>query len=159
MKKFKIEYKNPKDLRPYKLNAKTHPQSQVDLIKHSIHTIDFDQPIVIDDKNEVIKGHGRLLSSIELNLDLVPVIIRNDLTEIEKRAARLADNRSAESPLDLDILKLELSELNLEMDLNDIGFNLDDLEEKEVLPPDDFKEYDENIETQHKCPKCGYEWD
>ena len=128
MNKFKIEYRNPKDLIPYKLNAKTHPASQIALIKHSIDTFKPDQPIVIDENNVILKGHGRRLAAIELGMESFPVIIRTDLTEAEKRAARLADNRSAESPLDFDILKLELDELKLDFDIADIGFDEDFLD-------------------------------
>lgn len=123
MKKFKIEYIDPKKLKPYKLNAKTHPQSQLDLLAHSIVNFEPDVPIVCDENYEIIKGHGRHMVFLQRNYDLCPVIIRDDLSKTEKRAARLADNRSAESPLDTEILKLELDELKLDFELADIGFD------------------------------------
>jgi len=165
--KYKIEYKNPADLIPYKLNAKKHPDEQIRLLKYSIDTFKPDQPIVIDEKGVIIKGHARRVVAMELGMKEFPVIVRSDLSEKEKKAARIADNRTAESGWDTDILALELPELDI--DLNDMGFDeryLDSLgmdmndpaglgDEK---PPDDFSEYDENIPTEHQCPKCGYKW-
>ncbi len=119
--KLKIIYKNPADLISYKLNAKTHPTEQIKLIKYSIDTFNADQPIVIDEKGIIIKGHGRKLAAMELGITSFPCIVRSDLTDQEKRAARLADNRSAESPLDSDILTLELEDLDINLD--DIGFD------------------------------------
>ena len=168
--KFKIEYKNPADLIPYKQNAKTHPDKQVDLIKYSIDNFDFDQPVVVDEHNEIIKGHGRTIAAMQLGIDKVPVIVRTDLNETQKRAARLADNRSAESPLDLGILDIELGELGQDFNLDDIGFDTEYLkdigfpdetegnENTDKESPEDFKEYDEDIETEYCCPKCGYGW-
>ena len=164
-KKMKIIMRNPQDLKPYKLNAKTHPAAQIALIKHSIDTFKPDQPIVIDEDGVIIKGHGRRLAAMELGLKEFPVIVRDDLTEIEKRAARLADNRSAESPLDNDFLKLELDELGIDLDLDQIGFDkgyLDGLgidgTDEGKTPPDDFPEYGDDIETDYCCPKCHYKW-
>ena len=165
MKKFQITYIDQKEIKPYKLNAKTHPQKQIELIKHSIDTFNFDQPIVIDENNEILKGHGRRLAAIELGIDKVPVIVRNDLTDQEKRACRLADNRSAESQIDVDILALELE--TLEYSLDDIGFDKEYLDiiglNDEKIEIDDFFEDDEsNGEKEKKektiiCQYCGKE--
>ena len=137
----KIIMRDPRKLKPYKLNAKTHPQKQVDLIAHSIHHFGEDQPIVVDENDVIIKGHGRQLAHIQLGSKKCQVIVRDDLSETEKRAARLADNRSAESPLDRDILKMEIEELSVEMNLDNIGFDKDHLCSLDIdLGLDDMKD-------------------
>lgn len=124
----KIEYRNPKELKPYEKNAKRHPQEQIRLIRNSIERFKMDQPIVIDKKGVIIKGEGRRLAAIELGLEAVPVIVRNDLSEEEKRIARLADNRSAESMFDIGILSAELEDLKVDFNPEDFGFSEDYLE-------------------------------
>ena len=104
---------------PYEKNAKRHPDNQIDIIASSIDKFKFDQPIVIDENNVIIKGHGRLLGAKRLGLKSVPVIIRTDMTEAEKKASRLADNKSNESDWDWELLNVELDELkDLDIDID-----------------------------------------
>jgi ParB/RepB/Spo0J family partition protein len=81
---------------PYTNNAKEHPDSQVKKIASSIKNYGWDQPIVIDAQNEIIKGHGRFQAAQQLGLDTVPVIKREDLSDAEAKASRIADNKTAE---------------------------------------------------------------
>lgn len=96
----------------YKLNPKTHEEKQIQQIARSIERFGFNNPILIDEKSEVIAGHGRLAAAKLLKLDAVPVICLSHLSEVEKRAYRIADNRLSENgQWNTDLLKLEFSEI------------------------------------------------
>jgi DNA (cytosine-5)-methyltransferase 1 len=97
---------------PYGENPKEHPQKQVDKIASSIQRFGWDQPIVVDGDGTIIKGHGRYQAAQKLGLDEVPVIEQPDLSETEARAARIADNRVAESEWDDALLAVELELLD-----------------------------------------------
>jgi site-specific DNA-methyltransferase (adenine-specific) len=110
-------------LKPYERNAKKHPQEQIDRLALHIEGVGWDQPIVCDEDFVILKGHGRRLASIKLGLNEVPVIIADGLSEAQKKAVRLADNKLAESPWDDDLLKFELDDLALAgWDLGELGF-------------------------------------
>lgn len=150
---------------PYSNNPKSHPEAQVKKIASSIKNYGWDQPIVIDENKEIIKGHGRLQAAELLDLTQVPVIIRTDLSDAEKKASRIADNKTAESEWLDDSLASELEILDdtPDIELEDTGFNterIDDLLEPDDMEiPEAFDEIDdEEIETEHECPECGYEW-
>jgi len=158
----RIELVSPDAVIPYANNAKEHPDEQVKKIASSIKNYGWDQPIVVDGDNEIIKGHGRLQAAELLGLSEVPVIRREDLSDAEAKAARIADNKTAESPWNDDLLATELELLD-GFDAIELGFDdgeIDDLltpEDMEI--PDGFDEVDdEEIETEHECPECGYEW-
>ncbi|MBE9178696.1 ParB N-terminal domain-containing protein [Oculatella sp. LEGE 06141] len=119
-----IEWRHPDSLTPYANNVKKHPTSQIDKIAGAIAEFGFDQPIVVDEQGIILKGHGRREASLRLGLDRVPVIVRADLSEAQKKAARLADNRSAESGYDYEALSIELEDLDsLDFDLGLTGFD------------------------------------
>jgi ParB-like chromosome segregation protein Spo0J len=97
---------------PYARNARTHSDSQVAQIAASIREFGFNNPILIDSSSGVIAGHGRLLAARKLDLREVPVIVLDHLTDTEKRAYILADNRIAEAAgWDDDLLRIELASL------------------------------------------------
>ena len=106
------------DVHPYASNAKEHPDEQVEKIRSSIKNYGWDQPIVVDAEGEIIKGHGRRLAAKSLGLERVPVIVRDDLTEGEKKAARIADNKTAESDWDEQTLAAEFEALEDRQDLD-----------------------------------------
>lgn len=112
MKDFKPEilYLNPEQLVPYVKNAKVHSNEQVDKIAGQIAAFGFDQPIVVDANHVIIKGHGRREAALRLGLQQVPVIVQ-ELDEYQAMAARIADNKVAESPWDPEMLKFELGTL------------------------------------------------
>src|SRR6056297_2892080 len=115
---------------PYTNNAKEHPEEQVKKIASSIKNYGWDQPIVVDGENEIIKGHGRLQAAQLLGLEEVPVITRTDLSDAEKRASRIADNKTAESAWLEEDLTHELEQLQEEdYDLELTGFEDDELED------------------------------
>lgn len=109
--KLNLKMMRPQDLVPYELNAKLHDPAQVAKIARAITQHGWDVPIVVDRNNVIIKGHGRRLAALELGLDKVPVIVRDDLTPEQVNAARLADNRVAISDIDPEMLRLALAEL------------------------------------------------
>jgi ParB-like chromosome segregation protein Spo0J len=139
-----IELVETDRLVPYVNNAKKHPEEQVDKIASAIKNYGFDQAIVADENLEIIKGHGRLQASKKLGLNQVPVIVRDDLTDAEKKASRIADNRVAESEWDDELLASEIDELDqVDYDLLDTGFDPDELDDYLALvePP----EFDEDM--------------
>jgi len=115
------------DLIPYANNAKSHPDEQVKKIASSIKNYGWDQPIVVDADDEIIKGHGRRQAAELLGIDEVPVIRRDDLSDAEAKAARIADNKTAESPWDDDLLASEL-ELLGDFEAIELGFDEDELD-------------------------------
>jgi len=113
---------------PYTNNPKEHPDEQVDKIASSIKNFGWDQPIVVDADNEIIKGHGRYQAAQKLGLDEVPIIRQTELSDAEARAARIADNRTAESAWDDDLLATELDILEDE----DVGLDMTALEDERI---------------------------
>jgi DNA modification methylase len=113
-----------------------HDDAQISQIAGSIAEFGFVNPILVGDDNVIIAGHGRLMAAQQLSLELVPVIVISHLTEAQRRALVIADNRLAESSSwNEDMLRLELGELQ------DIGFDLDiigftDVELDELLEPE-----------------------
>ena len=107
-------------LRPYARNARTHSPKQIKQIARSIERFGFNNPLLIDDEDQIIAGHGRLLAAKQLNMKTVPCVRLSHLTEADKKAYVIADNRLAEkSGWDNEILAIELQHLV------DIGFDVD----------------------------------
>lgn len=121
------------NIKPYAQNAKIHEPAQVKKIAASIKEFGWTQPIVVDRDGIIIAGHGRRLAAISLGMDMVPVWVRDDLNDQQVRALRLADNRVAIANLDTDILQLELSALEFNMenffDKKELEFVMADLGE------------------------------
>lgn len=114
---------------PYDKNAKIHDDNQVQNLARSIQENGWTSPIVVDKNGVIIAGHGRRLAAISLGLEKVPVIVRDDLTDEQVRALRLADNRVAQTGYDTELLQEELAELaELEVDLSSMGFSDKELE-------------------------------
>lgn len=150
------------ELKPYKLNAKNHPQTQIAGIAESIRRFGFTQPVVIDKANEIIIGHGRVAAAELAGLKVVPCIRREDLSKEEIRALRLIDNRIAETGWDQEMLKVEFS--NFEFDMTpfnvDFSFDIAATPGDGDAPPDSNDVIDEKElgETTHECPKCRFRW-
>ena len=120
---------------PYAKNARTHSAEQVALIAGSIREFGFVNPVLVDGANGVIAGHGRLLAARKLGLDRVPVIELGHLSEAQKRALILADNRLAErAGWDREMLALEAADLEaLGVDLATLGFEAAEIDGKRPL--------------------------
>ena len=119
-----IDYRPIASLIPYARNARTHSEAQVALIAGSIREFGFTNPVLVDGANGIIAGHGRVLAARKLGLATVPVIELAHLTEAQKRAYVLADNRLAEQAgWDREMLALEVADLtDLGIDLGSLGF-------------------------------------
>lgn len=117
-----LEYLSPDDLIPYANNAKKHPKDQVLRISKSIKEFGFNAPVIIDSKNNIVAGHGRILAAKKLKLETVPCVRVDHLTEKQKKAYILADNRLTElGEWDLEILNTELQDIEYDLDI--IGFD------------------------------------
>ena len=154
--KFKIETMDIDKIIPYETNPKIHPQDQINLIAESIKKFKFDQPIVIDEDFIIIKGHGRLLAAQLLKLKKVPVIIRTDMSEAEKIASRIADNKSNESDWNFEKLDSELQQLD-EMNF-DFDFGFDNEVDFDNIESNENREPSNNSKTI-ECPNCGQKID
>lgn len=133
-------------IKPYANNAKKHPKEQIEKLSKHIEHVGWDQPIVVDENNIILKGHGRLLAAKALKLDKVPVVVKLDLSETQKKSCRIADNKLAETEWDFEFLKHDLDFLKTEIDLTDIGFDLDFLENGGE-PPKDESIYTAKVEA------------
>jgi DNA modification methylase len=128
----KVEMMAVDRLIPYARNAKLHNETQIAAIAGSIREFGFNNPVLIDADGGIIAGHGRVLAARQLGLAEVPCIALSHLTDNQKRAYILADNRLAEigGGWDQELLKLELDDLRLEdVDLDGLGFDDASLDE------------------------------
>jgi len=143
-----ISYRAVGDLIPDPRNARTHPKRQIDQLKASIEAFGFTNPILADPDGHIIAGHGRLQAARALGLSEVPTVILSGLSEIQKRALRIADNKIAlNAGWDLEILQQELGELaslDVDIDLTLTGFSTGEIDvilgsaddpDDEVIPP------------------------
>jgi len=120
----KIEQRLISELIPYANNARTHNAEQITQIASSIKEFGFNNPILIDKDNGIIAGHGRLEAAKKLNLTEAPTIRLDHLTNAQRKAFMLADNRIAvNSDWDIELLSLELKDLDAEFDLTMLGFD------------------------------------
>ena len=168
----KIENLKTAELVPYARNAKLHSDSQISAIAGSIREFGFCNPVLVDGATPpgIIAGHGRVLAAQKLGMESVPCVRLGHLSETQKRAYILADNRLADlgGGYDLEMLKIELEELGeLEVDLDDLEFDADFFGVEEVGGED--SKQNESNRTQEvdvdgfalecKCPRCGMEFD
>jgi DNA modification methylase len=125
-----LEHRPLEALIPYARNARTHSEAQVALIAGSIREYGFVNPILVDGASGIIAGHGRLLAARKLGLASVPVIELGHLSEAQKRAYVLADNRLAEQAgWDRELLALEVADLDaLGIDLATLGFEAGEID-------------------------------
>jgi DNA modification methylase len=138
--KQQIEQIKTIDLVPYARNAKKHDEAQVAKIAGSIREFGFNNPVLIDAGNGIIAGHGRVMAAQKLGLASVPCLRLSHLSETQKRAYILADNRLAElgGGWDAEMLAAELEALSAEgITMEEIGFDADALEELGAGPSDD----------------------
>ena len=133
-----IEQMATVDLIPYARNSRTHSDEQVAQVAASIREFGFTNPVLIDQDNGIIAGHGRVMAATRLKLDTVPCIRLSHLSDTQKRAYIIADNKLAlNSGWDDEMLKLELQELQeLDFDIDLIGFDAEFLEDEAI---DDFE--------------------
>ncbi|MBS9718529.1 site-specific DNA-methyltransferase [Pseudohalocynthiibacter aestuariivivens] len=127
-----IEHIEPGKLKPSSRNARTHERRQVRQIAESIRQFGFANPVLVDEANILIAGHGRLEAALLLGLEQVPAIRLTHLSDVEKRALMLADNKIAlNSNWDVDLLATELADLstmNLDFELDLTGFEVAEID-------------------------------
>ena len=143
-------------LKPYKNNAKIHNNAQLEKIAKSIQEFGFLNPVIIDNEYNVIAGHGRIEAAKLLRLDRVPCIFIEGLSEAERRAYTLADNRLSEfATWDEEIVIDELEDLSE----FEIGFDLSELEFDEVLESESLSDprdyYGDERERTNKTYNLG----
>lgn len=153
--------KNTSDLKPYERNTKKHDSTQIANIAQSISNYGFVQPIVIDSNNVVVIGHCRLLAAQKLGLDTVPCVMVDTLTEEQIKALRIVDNKTNESPWDMDFLAQELADV----DIGEFAFDFDISKPTEISDEllNQYFENEQNETTKKvkmcKCPNCGTEFE
>lgn len=127
------------DLIPYARNSRTHSEAQVAKIAASIREFGFLNPVIVDGDKGIIAGHGRVLAAKKLKLENVPVIEASHLTDAQRRAYIIADNRLAlDAGWDEEMLRVEFAELaDLGFDLELTGFGLDEIQ---ALEPEQLSE-------------------
>jgi hypothetical protein len=131
MSKLKIVEVPVEDLIPYANNARTHSDEQVAQIAASIREFGWTNPILVDGKNGIIAGHGRLAAARKLKMNKVPAIQLDELSEAQKKALILADNKLAlNSGWDDKLLAIELADLTqMDFDISVIGFGNEELKD------------------------------
>ena len=173
MQKLNIVYRQIKDLKPYKKNAKKHNKEQVEQIANSIKEFGFTQPVIVDKNNEVVAGHGRILGAKKAGLKSVPTVCLEDLTEEQIKAYRLVDNKLNESEWDFSLLDEELGILSDDIDMELFGFdtNMSDEELERAIKEVKFKTKEkhlvivpcksekETIKVQKEIEQLGYKCD
>ena len=124
-----VEWLELNGLIPYAKNSRTHSEAQVSQIAGSIKEFGFNNPVLIDEDNGIIAGHGRVLAAQKLGLQAVPCIRLAHLSETQRRAYVIADNRLAlNAGWDDSMLTLELQDLKAEdFNLDLLGFEADEL--------------------------------
>lgn len=164
MTTLKITHRRINELKRNENNARTHSTEQIEQIANSINEFGWTNPILIDEHDIVIAGHGRLEAAIKLGIEDVPCIILSGLSETQKRAYLIADNQLAlNAGWDLNILQAEIDALKLDnFDIDLLGFSNSEIDKifksNEVDFPNEFLECGETA-LNHKCPKCGFEYD
>lgn len=166
------EARDPRLLKPYAQNARRHPPEQIEALAESYRLFGFVGRIVIDDRDEIVAGHGRQEAALLAKLAEVPVLVLRGWTEAQKKAFRVVDNKLAEaSEWDPELLAIEVRGLD-EDEGFDLGpfFGADELEKllaepappppekPPAAPPTEFQAFGESIPTDFCCPKCSYRW-
>jgi site-specific DNA-methyltransferase (adenine-specific) len=152
-------YENVKieKLKPYENNARTHSEEQVEKISQSIKEFGFINPVLIDSNFGIIAGHGRVLGAKKLGMEEVPCLFVEDLTDEQKRAYILADNKLAlDAGWDDEILRQEIKALaDLDFDVSLTGFELEDFDFNQT--DIEFEEDDYDVEEKlPEIPKAKY---
>lgn len=167
------------DLLPYARNAKLHPPEQIAQIAASIKEFGFNAPVLVDGDKGIIAGHGRVLAARKLGLETVPCVILTHLSENQKRAYIIADNRlgdAALAPWDWEMLQTELDSLKAQdYDFAITGFNDQSLAEaletalggeaessgeaEQMTHESSTKEINpDEYQMGCRCPRCGFEF-
>lgn len=171
----KFETRKVSDLIPYARNARTHSDEQVAKLAGSIKEFGFINPVIISNDGGILAGHGRVMAAQKLGIEEVPCVVESHLSETQKKAYILADNRLAlDAGWDEEMLRLEMQELSsLNFDLSLAGFSetqlsfyLSENESSDTIDGFDFNKLIENSNSENDsskkktaiCPECGHEF-
>ena len=168
----KIQSLGIEKLKDNERNTRVHSDEQIEQIVASINEFGFTNPILIDEKNVLLAGHGRLLAARKIGLKKVPIIRLENLTEKQKRAYVIADNKLAlNSEWNDSLLQMEMQELhNMDFDLTKLGWSDTEISSFVGWDIDEFnieKDFEgareiglDDLGTMsNKCPRCGFEYD
>lgn len=151
-----VVYLPLEEIKPYEKNPRKNEEA-VKYVAESIEQFGFKVPILIDKNNTIVAGHTRYKAAQKLNIEEIPCIVADDLTDEQIKAFRLADNKVAEkAEWDFELLTAELEEL-CDFDMSSFGFLTDEL----VLDvnDDDFLQDTEVTKSKEpktvECPHCG----
>lgn len=153
-----FELRNVEDLIPYARNARTHSPEQIQKLAGSIKEFGFLNPVVISEDGGILAGHGRVMAAQKLGIKQVPCVVESHLTETQRKAYILADNRLAlDAGWDEEMLAVELKELSNEydFDMELLGFSDEELKQYGVMEPieDSFvpeKDADDEVEVNEE---------
>lgn len=160
------------DLVPDSANCRRHNPRNIGSIVNSLHKVGAARSIVIDENNVILAGNGLVEAAGEAGIEKVRIVEadgntviavrRTGLTPKQKAELAIADNRTAElAEWDAEQLLKTIAEH--EIDLSDVEFTEEEISKLKISTPSvespsEFQSYDETIETEHRCPKCGYQW-
>jgi ParB-like chromosome segregation protein Spo0J len=152
MNKSQIEYISTTALIPYARNSRTHSDEQVAQVAASIKEFGFTNPVLIDQDNGIIAGHGRVMAAMRLKLDEVPCIRLSHLSETQKRAYIIADNKLAlNSGWDDELLALEIKDLQgMDFEIDILGF--DDSEIDDILGLAEDEDFEPELNSDDREP-------
>ena len=150
---------------PYARNSRTHSEAQITQIAASIKEFGFLNPIIVDGANGIVAGHGRVLAAKKLGMDELPVIDASHLSDAQRRAYIIADNKLAlNAGWDDEMLRIELTELNIaDFDMALLGFDATELSVAMGLGVDFAPGTEDNQGKLDEkspiiCPACGHEF-
>ena len=152
---------------PYANNARTHSPAQIAKLRSSIREFGFINPVIIDGDYGIIAGHGRVVAAQEEGLAEVPCVFADHLTEPQKKAYILADNRmAADAGWDEELLRIEIAQLQAtDFNVQLTGFREDEVADLFAVdmpdnPSGKNREFGEeefgDEEFEHECPRCGF---
>ena len=160
-RKTKWESVNIDKLIPYVNNARTHSKEQINKLRSSLREFGFINPVIIDSKYNVIAGHGRILAAREEGITEIPCVLVDYLTEAQKKAYILADNRFAlDAGWDEDLLRVEIEALQAEdYDVLLTGFDPAEIDELFSIPEEDIKDDNFDVDEELSNPTMSRQGD
>jgi len=162
--KMAVEYISPEELTPSEHNARIHPPEQIEALVESIRVYGFLVPVLVDEENRIIKGHGCVEAAKAAGLEKIPIVRNEGLTEAQKRGFMLADNRLAEmSHNDMEAVVKELQALReMDFDTDLTGFSYEELAGDDLSGLAGLFEDAPPKQKEPKkvvCPHCGQEFE
>jgi len=148
------------DIHPYERNPRINDKA-VEPVMKSIQKDGYRARIIVDNDGVIIAGHTRYEAMKRLGWTEAEVWIADDMTPEQIADYRIRDNLTADfAEWDFSELEAEIEALDLDFDMSEFGFDdpASDTSDDSYESPESFKEYGEDMETKHVCPRCGYEW-